>query len=102
MSSLEDLIVDPAAHLSLAIAINEIGQVVIEGAYDGEQAVLLLAPANQPLGDIDLDCTVGINDFLLLLGVWGPCSPGPCPADFDRDGVVGINDFLTLLANWSF
>ena len=64
--------------------------------------MLLLTPANQPLGDVDYDCTVGIGDFLSLLAVWGPCPPtGPCPADFDGDGVVGIVDFLTLLANWS-
>jgi probable HAF family extracellular repeat protein len=103
MSSLEDLIVDPAANPSLAIAMNEIGQVVLSGSYDGESAALLLTPANQPFGDIDIDCTVGISDFLLLLAVWGSCPPtGPCPADLDGDGNVGIVDFLMLLANWSF
>ena len=44
------------------------------------------------------DCGVGINDFLDLLGAWGP-NPGH-PADFDGDGVVSINDFLDLLAAW--
>jgi YVTN family beta-propeller protein len=55
-----------------------------------------------PLGDIDLDGTVGVNDFLLLLAAWGPCPdpPAPCPADLDGDGMVGVNDFLILLANW--
>ncbi len=48
--------------------------------------------------DIDGDGNVGINDFLDLLGAWGP-NPGN-PADFDGDGEVGINDFLELLANW--
>jgi len=47
---------------------------------------------------------VRINDFLLLLGLWGPC-PDPCPpscnADLDGDCTVGIADFLMLLANWS-
>ncbi len=41
------------------------------------------------------DGTVGIVDFLTLLGQWG--GPGSC--DFDGDG-VGITDFLELLANW--
>ncbi len=52
--------------------------------------------------DVDGDGTVGINDFLTLLGEWGPCPlpPEPCPADIDGDGVVGITDFLMLLANW--
>lgn len=102
MSSLEDLIVDPAANPSLAVAMNGFGEVVLSGSYDGETAALLLTPANQPLGDIDHDCSVGITDFLMLLAVWGPCLPGSCAADIDRDGVVGILDFLTLRANWSF
>jgi hypothetical protein len=51
--------------------------------------------------DIDGDDTVGITDFLALLGVWGPCPDcGNCPADFDGDCTVGVTDFLLLLANW--
>ena len=54
------------------------------------------------LGNADGDNQVGINDFLAVLGSWGPC-PEPCPpcaADFDNDCVVGINDFLIVLGNW--
>jgi hypothetical protein len=54
-------------------------------------------------GDLDEDGTVGITDFLLLLGVWGPC-PEPCPphcfGDVDTDCDVGVTDFLILLASW--
>jgi hypothetical protein len=54
-------------------------------------------------GDIDGDGVVGVLDFLLLLGAWGPC-PEPCPpscsADFNGNCEVDVNDFLTLLANW--
>jgi len=56
------------------------------------------------VGDIDGDGIVGINDFLLLLGAWGPCDmpcPPVCAADLDGDCDVGITDFLTLLANWT-
>ncbi len=54
------------------------------------------------IGDIDGDGIVGINDFLILLGSWGPCDPpADCPADLDGDGEVGINDFLILLGSWS-
>ena len=56
------------------------------------------------IGDVDGDGVVGINDFLDLLALWGPCAD-PCPpfcaADFDGDCDVGINDFLLLLANWT-
>jgi hypothetical protein len=49
--------------------------------------------------DLDNDGFVGITDFLLLLGMWGPCPP-VCPADLDGSGDVGINDFLLMLAQW--
>ena len=54
--------------------------------------------------DVNNDGTVGITDFLILLGVWGPCAdcgtPQACPADLDGDCSVGITDFLLLLGNW--
>ena len=55
-----------------------------------------------PLGDLDGDGSVGVADFLNLLGNWGPCPDPPttCPADLDGDGNVGVSDFLTLLDNW--
>jgi hypothetical protein len=53
------------------------------------------------VGDVDGDGTVGINDFLDLLGGWGPCADVcACAADFDGDSEVGITDFLTLLGCW--
>ncbi len=48
--------------------------------------------------DADGDGEVGINDFLLVIGNWGP-NPGH-PADLDGDGEVGINDFLLVLGSW--
>ncbi len=48
--------------------------------------------------DLGGDGTVGINDFLELLGAWGTDPGGP--PDFDGDHNVGISDFLELLANW--
>ncbi len=50
-------------------------------------------------GDLDGDNLVTIEDFLALLGFWGPCTD--CPADIDNDGLVGITDFLALLGNWT-
>ena len=61
-----------------------------------------VAPADNP-ADIDGDGVVGINDFLIVLGTWGPC-PDPCPpfcpADVDEDCTVGIGDFLAVLGAW--
>ena len=46
------------------------------------------------------DGMVGIDDFLGVLGYWGPCSGAGCAYDGDGDGVVGILDFLAVLAHW--
>ena len=67
--------------------------------------MVILTPPSAPIpGDADGDGIVGINDFLLVLGNWGPC-PTPCPptclGDVDDDCVVGIQDFLLVLGNWS-
>ncbi len=50
------------------------------------------------IGDINGDGDVGIIDFLILIGSFGPCEG--CPADLDNDGVVGIVDLLTLIGNF--
>jgi hypothetical protein len=70
------------------------------GGYNGGSGtgILSIACAGLCLGDIDGDGFVGIIDFLLLLGAWGPCAG--CPEDLDQDGMVGINDFLNLLGAW--
>ncbi len=47
-------------------------------------------------GSENVDGTVGIVDFLTLLGTWGEVGVA---CDFDGGG-VGINDFLKLLGHW--
>ena len=74
---------------------------IVEAGIDGFRLNQL---ACDVFGDLDGDGIVGIVDFLMLLGAWGPCSE-PCPpfcvGDLDEDCNVGITDFLLLLANWS-
>ena len=66
----------------------------------GSVTVLLNTPPPCP-ADLDGGGSVGIVDFLMLLGAWGPCLDcSDCPADLDNDCTVGIIDFLQLLANW--
>ena len=56
-----------------------------------------------PPADLNFDGKVGIEDFLIVLGSWGPC-PGPCPptclGDIDGDCEVGVEDFLAVLGTW--
>jgi uncharacterized membrane protein len=46
------------------------------------------------------DGVVNGADLATLLGAWGRCAPGPCPADLDGDGVVNGIDLALLLAAW--
>ena len=68
------------------------------GADGTGQISFSCAAADCP-GDVDVDGTVGILDFLALLAAWGP-QPLGHSADIDGDGVVGMIDFLALLAAW--
>ncbi len=74
------------------------------GSYDPDSMpssldirVTILACGDDPYHYLGT-CGAGIEEFLGVLGAWGP-NPGH-PADFDGDDVVGINDLLDLLANW--
>ncbi len=70
--------------------------------YGRVNAHAALIEAHKTIVDLDGDGTIGITDFLTLLGIWGPC-PGPepsCAGDFDNDANVGITDFLILLGYW--
>ena len=50
-------------------------------------------------GDLNGDGTVGIDDILILLSAWGPCSG--CAADINGDGTVGVDDLLIMLSHFS-
>ncbi len=70
--------------------------------YGWVNAHAALIEAHKTIVDLDGDGTIGISDFLILLGIWGPC-PDPessCEGDFDNDANVGITDFLLLLSYW--
>ena len=51
-------------------------------------------------GDLDGNGLVDVNDLLVIIGAWGPCS-GDCPADLSGDGIVSVSDILLLLSFWS-
>jgi hypothetical protein len=96
--------VTPTAAMKIRFTANDADpQSIVEAGLDGFKVVELTCDAGV-LGDLDGDGIVGINDFLQLLGDWGPCDqpcPPSCVADLDDDCTVGINDFLMLLANWT-
>ena len=50
------------------------------------------------IGDLDGDGIVGVEDLLIVISEWGPCSG--CVADIDGNGVVDVEDLLIVIANW--
>jgi len=93
---LNDLVITDlgGATIGAAIAINNDGWIVV-GTTAGR---MLLKPVGSAPGDVDNDCTVGIQDFLMVLTEWGKTNS---PADTNDDGLVGILDFLQVLKDWS-
>lgn len=92
--NLNDLVPPGTPVIDQAGAINEQGQIL---AAAGIHCVLL-TPVGRPLGDLDIDCKVGITDFLRLLADWGQAGSA---ADLNGDGTVNQSDFTILLKNWS-
>jgi probable HAF family extracellular repeat protein len=80
--------------LERARAINELGQILVDGGIRS----FLLTPVGRPPGDLDIDCRVQITDFLRLLEEWGEQNSS---ADLNSDGTVDQTDFAILLKNWS-
>ena len=67
-------------------------------------AVVVTITGGPVVGDVNCDGVVGIEDFMLILGLWGPCPdpcPPSCPGDLDGDCEVGIGDFLLVIGNWT-
>lgn len=86
--------------------INNRGQMVLSGGYldlpGGAYAVILAAPKNVPVGDLDVDCVVDVGDLTLLIESWGARDEAPVQeADLDGDGEIGPLDLAQLLGAWS-
>jgi hypothetical protein len=52
-------------------------------------------------GDINADGTVGVNDLLSIIAMWGSCpNVGSCDADVNEDGIVDVTDLLLVIGAW--
>ena len=94
-------LISPGLNINISTAwkIGEEDGTILASATN--TAMAILTPIDPPVGDLDLDCQVGIIDFLRLLAAWGPCPETTgCPADLNGDSVVDLLDFAMLLDNW--
>ncbi len=79
-------------------AINDAGQIIANGlALNGDTVTFLLTPIDRPLGDINIDCEVGVADLVILINDF---SQAGSPADLNGEGVVNVLDLIILLLNF--
>ena len=96
-----------AVELEQAHDINDDGWIAAWGTVNPpglafERHAVVLSPVGPNPSDLNGDGIVGINDFLELLGTWGPCRTGVvCRADLDLDCTVGITDLLRMFGDWT-
>jgi hypothetical protein len=65
------------------------------------QEVTLEVIQTQPVGDVNCDGLVNVDDLFAVLQAWGPCDDfSDCSADLTGDGTVNIDDLFTILQNW--
>ncbi len=83
--------------LDAAVAINDVGEILVNGRVDGEDRSLLLRPIPDCPADLDGSGDVAFPDLLAVLAAWG--NEGG-PEDLDGSGVVDFGDLLVLLAAW--
>jgi len=110
ITDLQSLIVDVpiGTFLFRAFAINQHGEIVVEDTGSTIR-LLVLAPVNRPLGDVNIDCVVDERDLVAVLEGWGPDKLGHI-ADIvtsanlqpPGDGKVDGADLAVVLGNWSF
>lgn len=91
------------------IALDDDGNLFVSGStsstdFDGatnanhggpDAFVMRLDVAEPCPADLDGDGTVGIGDFLVVLGAWGGAG-----GDTNDDGTTDILDFLAVLGGW--
>ena len=90
--------IEPPPVIDRARAINNAGQIIADGKnLRGDNVTFLLTPIDRPLGDINIDCEVGVADLIILINNW---SQTDSPGDLNIDGVVNVLDLIIMLLNF--
>lgn len=72
----------------------------ITGAFD--ELVFRITYGPCPIGDINRDYNVNIDDLVLVITHWGTCPPRPQSCDWDVNGdhLVNIDDLIAVITHW--
>ena len=87
--------------LGSATGISDDGSVITGWGFGpgGVEGWVVTLEEDSP-ADINGDGLVDVNDLLMVIGGWGPCSLF-CPADINDDGNVDVIDLLLVIQDWS-
>jgi hypothetical protein len=55
-----------------------------------------------PIGDVNHDLNVNVDDLIAVILAWGDCPPmpEPCDADTNASGSVDVDDLVNVILNW--
>lgn len=95
-------LLEPGDHVYDARGVNEGGQIVGEGVFDGAFHAYVLTPLRP--GDVNGDGAVDVDDLFGVINGWGAC-PSPvsvstCPADLDSNGAADVDDLFQVINDW--
>ena len=95
-------LLEASDHLYDARGVNESGQIVGEGVFDGHFHGYVITPLSP--GDVNGDDSVNVDDLLAVINGWGACvsphSVATCPADLNSTGSVDVDDLLLVINDW--
>jgi probable HAF family extracellular repeat protein len=95
---------DSGWDLRRARGINDLGQIVGWGDYNGDHRAFLLTPLSEPVflpGDADKSGTVDVADLTNLLNNYNKTGMVWANGDFNNDGTVNVVDLTALLNNYN-
>lgn len=84
--------------LERAVDVNDRGQILAQGRDPAFFNLSFLLTPRRTVGDVDLDCRVGMRDLLLVLTGWNDVDS---PADVNDDGIVDDQDLAIVIEHWS-
>jgi len=94
--ALPDLVQGAQVDLGSAGHMSANGRILALGSVNGTAANMILTP-RAPVGDVNGNCLVDVNDLLGVIIEWGQ---SVSPADLNHDHVVNALDLIMVIDHW--